>query len=68
MSKFVGIIKNIFDNFTIIMIALVGLFTLLVDGPKLKNQGFTRELTIVKVISYSYIVIGIIMFIILKIV
>lgn len=68
MSKFTGIIRGMFDNFTIIMIILVALFTLLVDGPNLKNKGFARELKIVKAISYSYIAIGIIVFIFLRIV
>lgn len=67
MSKFIGISKSIFDNFTLIIIILVGLATLLIDGPKLKNKGFTKELTIVKIISYSYIVLGIIMFVLLRI-
>ena len=66
LPKFVEILKSIFDNFTLVMIGLIGLFALLVDGPMLKNQGFTREFTIVKIISYSYIGIGIIMLIFLR--
>lgn len=68
LYKFIGIIKDIFDNFTIVMIILTALFALLVDGPNLKNKGFTRELTIVKIISYSYIVLGIAIFTLLRIV
>ena len=68
MSKFVEILKDILDNFTLVMIGLIGLFALLIDGPRLKNQGFTRELTIVKIISYFYIGFGIIMLIFLRIV
>lgn len=68
LSRFAEIIKGIFDNFTIIMIILVALFGLFIDGPNLKNKGFVRELKIVKVISYSYIAIGIIVIIFLRIV
>ena len=68
LSKFIEISKNIFDNFTLVIIILVGLSTLLIDGSRLKNKGFTKELTIVKIISYSYIVLGIIMFVLLRVV
>lgn len=68
MSKFIEIFKEIFDNFTLFFIIFIGLAILLIDGPRMKNKEFTRELTIVRIISYSYMIFGIIMFIILRIV
>ena len=68
LSKFVRASRSILDNFTLWFIILIGLATLLIDGSKYNNQGFKRELTIVKFISYSYMVFGIIMFIIFKLI
>ncbi|HFL3828585.1 TPA: CLC_0170 family protein [Clostridioides difficile] len=68
MSKFIEIFKEIFDNFTLFFIIFIGLAILLIDGPRMKNKEFTRELTIVRIISYSYMIFGIIIFIILRIV
>ena len=48
---------------TILMIIAVGIFTLLIDGKKYKNKGYIRELKIIKLISYSYMVIGGLMYI-----
>lgn len=48
---------------TILMIITVGIFTLLIDGKKYKNKGYIRELKIIKLISYSYMVIGGLMYI-----
>ena len=67
MSKFVEVIKGVLDNFTLVMIGLIGIFALLVDGSRLKNKGYTREFNIVKIISYAYIGFGIIMLIVLRI-
>ncbi|MCF6464315.1 CLC_0170 family protein [Clostridium sp. Cult2] len=67
MYKIVGLLKDIFDNLTIVMIILVALFLLFIDGPNYKNRGFTKEYRIVQIISYSYIVLGIILFIFLRI-
>jgi hypothetical protein len=68
LSKFIEIFKEIFDNFTLFFIIFIGLAILLIDGPRMKNKEFTRELTIVRIISYSYMIFGIIIFIILRIV
>lgn len=68
MYRAINIIRGIFDNITIVMIILVALFTLLIDGSKLKDSNFTKEYKIVKIISYSYIIFGIIVFIFLRIV
>ena len=68
MSKYIAILKDIFNNFSLLIMIIVALFSLLIDGPNYKNKGFQREYKIVKIISYSYITIGIIMFILLRIV
>lgn len=60
-----GIIKGLINNFTILMIIIVGLFTLLVDGKRYKKKGYIKELKIIKVISYSYIIIGGLMYILM---
>ncbi|CCQ93893.1 hypothetical protein CULT_1560009 [[Clostridium] ultunense Esp] len=66
MYKITPYIKGVFDNLTIVMVLLVALFLLLVDGPNFKNRGFLKEYRIVQIISYSYIVLGIIIFIFLR--
>lgn len=62
----VKIVKDIFDNRTLIMVLLIAIVSLLIDGPKLKRNGFTKELAILKGISYFYIVLTIGVFILLK--
>lgn len=68
MFKIIEILKNIFDNITILMIIFIGALTLLIDGKRLKDKNFMKEFRIVKIISFSYIVIGIVMFMFLKVV
>lgn len=64
-AKIVEIIKRIIDYKIILIIIGAGLFTLLVDGKAYKKKGFIREVKIVKFISYSYIAIGGLMYILL---
>lgn len=67
MYKIIGPLKEIFDNFSLFIIILVALFSLLVDGPNFKKKGFIKEYRMVKIISYSYIALGIILFILLRV-
>ena len=60
------ILKDIFDIRTLIIILLIAIGSLLIDGPKLKRKGFTKELKIIKGISYFYIIFSIGMLILLK--
>lgn len=53
-----GIIKGILNNITILMIILVGIFTLIIDGKKYKEKGHVRDYKIIRIISYSYMAIG----------
>lgn len=64
-NKLFSALKGITNYYTILMIIAVGLFTLLIDGKEYKQKGYIRELRIVKIISYSYMVIGGLMFILL---
>lgn len=63
--KLFNLVKGITNYTTILIIIGVGLFTLLVDGKLYKQKGYIRELKIVKWISYSYITIGGLMFILM---
>jgi hypothetical protein len=64
-SKLLQALKGIISNYTILMIIAVGIFTLIFDGRRYRQKGYMRELKIVKIISYSYMVIGGLMFILL---
>ncbi|MBU5437019.1 hypothetical protein KQI42_03295 [Tissierella sp. MSJ-40] len=64
--KIIGIMKGIFDNIAILMIFFVALFTLLVDGRKFKRLGYVKEFNLARIISYSYIIIGASVYILLK--
>lgn len=64
-AKILNLIKGITNYKTILIIIGVGLFTLLADGKAYKQKGYIKELKIVKFISYSYITIGGLMYILL---
>lgn len=66
-SKLLSILKGIIDYYTILIIIGIAIFTLLFDGKRYKQKGYIKEMRIVKIISYSYIVIGCLMFILLSI-
>ena len=57
--------KVLVNNITILMIIAVALFTLFVDGKKYKSKGYIREFKIIRLISYSYITIGGLMYVLL---
>lgn len=68
MYKTIEILRIVFSNLTILIILFVGLVTLLIDGKKFKDKGYIKEVKIVKAISFSYIAIGVLMFLFLRIV
>ena len=68
MNKIIPVFKNSFGNYTIILFILVALFSLIVDGPKYNKKEFLREYRIVKILSYLYISLGIIIFVFLRLV
>lgn len=54
------------NNYSTILIILgIGIFTLIIDAPKYKNRGYIKEVRIIKAISFSYMVLGSIMFVLL---
>jgi hypothetical protein len=60
-------LRGLNNYITILMIIIVGLITLLLDDSSFKRRGYIRELKILKIISYSYIAIGGLMYILLLI-
>lgn len=68
MNRTIPVFKNSFGNYTIILFILVALFSLIVDGPKYNKKEFVKEYRIVKIMSYLYISLGIIMFVFLRLV
>ncbi|NLW40523.1 MAG: hypothetical protein GXY96_06300 [Tissierellia bacterium] len=68
MNRTIPVFKNSFGNYTIILFILVALFSLIVDGPKYNKKGFVKEYRIVRIISYLYISLGIIIFVFLRLV
>lgn len=68
MSRIIAGLRDIFDNLALLFIAIIGLAILLIDVPKHENKGYIRELAIVKIISWTYLIFGIVMFIIFKLI
>ncbi|MBU5427951.1 hypothetical protein KQI41_16285 [Tissierella pigra] len=64
-SELLRILRGLNNYTTILMVIIVGIFTLLLDDRKFKQKGYIRELKILKIISYSYIAIGGLMYILL---
>ena len=64
-AKVVNFIRGITSYPTLLIIIAVGLFTLLYDGAKYKQKGYVREVRIIKIISYSYMAVGVLMFVLL---
>lgn len=62
-QNLLGTIKGLLNNMTILMIIAVGLFTLLIDGKRYKEKGHIGEFKIIRIISYSYMAIGGLMYI-----
>lgn len=68
MFGIIAPLKSIFNNFTLALIILVALFSLLIDGPNYNNEGFRREYRFIRILSYLYISLGIILFILVQII
>lgn len=63
LPKIFSIVKSI-SNYTSVIIIGSALFSLLYDVPKYRRMGYIREVRFIKAISFSYMIIGISMFII----
>lgn len=67
LANILEFLKGLNNYTTILMMVAVGIFTLLLDDKKFKRKGYIKELKILKVISYSYITIGGVMYVLLLI-
>lgn len=66
--KNITVFKGLFDIYFLLSMLIVILFTLLVDVPKLKKDGFNRDAKIAKTISIIYLIIAPTIYIIFKII
>ncbi|HEY8363575.1 MAG TPA: CLC_0170 family protein [Tissierellaceae bacterium] len=64
LPKIFSIVKSISNYTSAIIIIGSALFSLLYDVPKYRRMGYIREVRFIKAISFSYMIIGISMFII----
>lgn len=68
LSKMIPILKDIIDYPTISIIVITGIYTFISDTYYYKKRGLIKEIKIIKGILYSYISIGIAMYVFLLIV
>ena len=66
MYAFLSLLENVFDTGTVMVFLLMALLSLLYDGRRYKSQNNVKEYRIIKVMSYFYIVVGIILFALLR--
>ena len=55
-----------FSNGTVFIIFIIAIISLLIDGTNYKRKGYIKELKITKAISYSYIFLGVLLFVLLR--
>jgi len=66
LYAFLSLLENVFDTGTVMVFLLMALLSLLYDGRRYKAQNHTKEYRIIKVVSYFYIVVGIMLFALLR--
>ncbi len=66
-KMFIEVIKEINNYPTILIILGIGIFALLLDGPRYKKRGYIKEVKIIKGIFYTHMLLGGIMYILLLI-
>ena len=66
-KMFIGVIKEINNYPTILIILGIGIFALLLDGPRYKKRGYIKEVKIIKGIFYTHMLLGGILYILLLI-
>lgn len=59
-------LKELLNTGNLIFISLMGVLSLMVDGSRLKRESRTKELAILRGVSYFYIAGGLIMLVVLK--
>lgn len=68
LSHLIQMLKEVNGYLTITIILAIALFMIVIDMPVYKRKGYLKEVKIIKVISYSYIALGGIMYILLLII
>lgn len=66
MYAFLSLLEDVFDTGTVMVFLFMALLSLLYDGRRYKSQNNVKEYRIIKVMSYFYIVVGIILFALLR--
>jgi uncharacterized membrane protein YjfL (UPF0719 family) len=59
-------ILKYFSHGTVVIIFFIAIISLLIDGINYKEKGYIKELKITKAISYSYIFLGVLLFVLLR--
>lgn len=67
LLRILDMLRGIANYTSILIIIGIALFTLLFDGPRYAKIGYVKEVKIIKAISYTYIVIGGLIYILLLI-
>lgn len=62
LYAFLSLLEDVFDTGTVMVFLFMALLSLLYDGRRYKSQNNVKEYRIIKVMSYFYIVVGIILF------
>lgn len=66
MYAFLSLLEDVFDTGTVMVFLFMALLSLLYDGRRYKSQNNVKEYRIIKVVSYFYIVVGIMLFALLR--
>jgi type IV secretory pathway TrbL component len=66
LYAFLSLLEDVFDTGTVMVFLFMALLSLLYDGRRYKSQNNVKEYRIIKVMSYFYIVVGIILFALLR--
>lgn len=64
-NKILELLKRITSYTTVLMFIGVGLFNLFYEIARYKRRGLIREVKVIRAISYSYLGLGAIMFLLL---
>lgn len=67
MYAYLQLIQEKYNVGTVLMLIAIALFSLIYDGRRYRAQNSVKEYKIIRAISYFYITLGIILFILLRI-
>jgi hypothetical protein len=66
LYAFLSLLEDVFNTGTVMVFLFMALLSLLYDGRRYKSQNNVKEYRIIKVMSYFYIVVGIMLFALLR--